>query len=198
MNQAISYPKNELKLLFIKAFIVSLVLSSITGIITLLIGKMGEIEEKILLSICCIGITSLLGLCCSLVLHHQGLSILCKAGVGSAFLALILSLIAIWASGKSETFEKSLSSVLVISLSLAHTSLLMLSDTSKLAIKRMLYVTTLCIALLAFQSLILIWFHKQITSDLYIRLMGVVAILDALGTVVIPIWSKMQKMETTL
>ncbi len=195
MNQTISAEKNHLKLLFIKSFVACLGVAALAGIVTLLIGKMGEIEEKILLTTCSIGVTCLLGLCCSLVILRPGLKSLSQAGIGFAILSLILTLIAIWVEGKSEIFEKSLGSVLVIAVSLAHTCLLMLNDSTKPVIKRLITATIFCITILALQFIILFWFHEQIKSDFYVRMIGVVAILDALGTIVIPIWSKTKKME---
>jgi hypothetical protein len=195
MNRTLGIEKNKYKLLFIKAFIVSLVLCALIGITVLLIGKMGEMEEKILATTCSIGITSLLGLCCSLVYPREGLRMLSFTGIGSAVLALLLMLIATWSSWHSSAFERSLGTAVVMALSLAHVCLLFLADVSKPAIKQLLVATVVCISILAMQFIVLLWFQKEIQTELelYVRLMGVFGILDALGTIVIPIWNKALK-----
>src|SRR3989344_626381 len=84
--------------------------------------------------------------------------------------------------------------LILLSFTFSHVSLLLLIDTERSSVKASLIGTILFIALVAFSLLAVIWDLIRF-EQFYIRLFGVFAILDVLGTIITPIIYKVTKMK---
>ncbi len=175
--------------------IVSLSLAALFGIVTLLTGQFGEVESKILLTTlltAAFAITSL----CHLAVVGRALRIVGFVGIAASVLALALGLALIWVSwstwnGTTDVVLRSFMVLAIVSGSLAQANLLLLLAARQQRIIRVGLIVTLgAIALLAALVSLSILTQGEIPGDdgdFYWRFVGVVAIVDVLGTIVLPV-----------
>lgn len=181
--------------------IVSLSLAALVGIVTLLTGEFGELQGKVMLTTLLtagFAITSL----CHLAVVGRSLRVVGFAGIGASALALIAGAVLIWRpwDNWNEGWESTLKAFVVLAItaaSLAQANLLLLLAGRRKSVVRIgVFVTVALIALLA-----LLLFPPVITEgeipgdngDVYWRFVGVVAILDVLGTIVIPVLGRVYR-----
>ncbi|MDH6181242.1 hypothetical protein M2152_001424 [Microbacteriaceae bacterium SG_E_30_P1] len=175
--------------------IVSLSIAALLGIVTLFTGEFGEIQAKVLLTTLLtagFAITSL----CHLAVVGRALRLVGFVGIAASFGALILGLVLIWASWDnwSDGWDTTLKAFLVLSIvaaSLAQANLLLLLASRQQTVIRVgLIITLVAVALVALLVTLTIVSDGEIPGrdgDLYWRVVGVVAILDVLGTIVLPV-----------
>ncbi|NYF11060.1 membrane-associated HD superfamily phosphohydrolase [Leifsonia sp. AK011] len=185
--------------------IVSLALAALLGIVTLLTGEFGEVESKILLTTlltAAFAITSL----CHLAVVGRALRVVGFVGIAASALALGLGLALIWVSwdtwnGTWDVILKSFVVLAIASASLAQANLLLLLAARRQRIIRTgLIVTLAAVALLATLVSLSILTNGEIPGndgDFYWRFVGVVAIVDVLGTIVLPVLGRVFRAGTT-
>ena len=175
--------------------VASLSLTAVVGIITLLSGDFGPIQGKTMLTTLVIGVGSLTALCHLAVLGRP-VRIVGFVGLAASAIALVLGLTAIWIDwGTSGELLAELvrwfAIVGIVALSIAHASLLLLLATRRrTAVRVSLAVTLAAIAVVASMLFVPILTDFEVpgaNDDTYWRVFGVIAIIDALGTVVVPI-----------
>ncbi len=177
--------------------IVSLSLAALVGIVTLLTATFGEVQAKIILTTLLVAGFSITALC-HLAVVGRALRIVGFAGIGVSALALATGTVLIWASWDNwdrvwENVLKAFAVFAILALSLAHANLLLLLEERKSPVLRgMLFTTVGLIGLLAVLILIPILTDGRVPGDneSYWRVLGVVAILDALGTIVLPVLAR--------
>lgn len=183
------------------AIIVSLSLTALVGIITLLTASFGEVQAKVILTTLLVAAFSITALC-HLSVVERALRIVGWVGIGMSGLALILGTVLIWGSWSNwnETWDdvlKVFATVAVLAVSLAHANLLLLLAERRSAVLRVALFTTVgLIVLLALLIILPIVTEGEIPGDngeLYWRVLGVVAILDALGTIVLPVINRVTR-----
>jgi len=180
---------HRLRRVAIIVIIVSLSVTALIGIITLLSASFGELQVRVMLSTLVIGAFSIIALCdlaiVGLRFRWSGL-----IGLALAVVALILTLVLIWwVSGAAppEGLWKTTAILGLLAVSFAHANLLLqLGDRQRSVVRVGLWVTLGLIALLAILVIVLI-VNQDVGSDGYARLLGTVAILDVLGTIVVPV-----------
>jgi hypothetical protein len=175
--------------------IVSLGIAALFGIVTLLTGDFGEIQGKILLTTLLLAGFSITALC-HLAVVGRALRIVGFAGIVMSVLAFITGAVLIWRSWDNwsdgwETTLKAFSVFAILAASLAHANLLLLlAERRNPAVRIGLFITVGLIALLALLIILPIVTEGEIPGDdgePYWRALGVVAILDVLGTIVLPV-----------
>jgi hypothetical protein len=177
--------------------IVSLSLTALVGIVTLLTATFGEVQGKIILTTLLVAGFSITALC-HLAVVGRALRVVGFVGIGVSVLALATGAILIWSSwdNSTEVWGNVLKAFFVfgiLAVSLAHANLLLLlEDRRSLAIRYGLIATVVMIAALAALIIIPIVTDGRIPGDNdgYWRALGVIAILDALGTIVLPVLSR--------
>lgn len=188
---------NDTKKLFLKTLIVSLSASGLLGIFIFLFGKFGETEGRLLLTTLSIGGCSLTGLCCSTIYPSEKYKIFSVIGIGTAGLCFIFTLFNIWGDFKNlENTWQLLLSLIVLTTTFAHISLLLNIKIVNQLVKNSLTATIVFIAIVTFMLLTLI-VSKFDNGEFFFRLLGVFAILDVVGTIVTPILNKTQKKNET-
>jgi hypothetical protein len=182
----------ELKKTFLLSMIGSLSLSALIGIIIFLFGEFFGIQGKILLSTLTLAGTSLIGLCCSLLYEKNGkYKLLALGGICTTIIGFIWTITLIWTFSFSHDFEllfKGFFILLIISFSIAHSSLLLIINSNEKIVRKVLFTTLIFISIVAAMLIILVFF--DVDFDFYYRLLGVFAILDVLGTLTTPILNK--------
>jgi hypothetical protein len=175
--------------------IVSLSIAALFGIVTLLTGEFGELQGKILLTTLLLAGFSITALC-HLAVVGRAQRIVGFVGIAVSALAFLLGAVLIWRSWESwgDEWEAALKAFAVLSISaasLAHANLLLLlGERRNRAVRVGLAVTLVLIALVAVLVVIPILTDGRIPGDIgdaYWRVFGVFAILDVLGTIVLPV-----------
>ena len=174
-----------MKKLFLATILASLIISAGIGIVVLLIGEFGDTQQNLLLTTLAVGGFSLTGLAAISAPGTWWLLPLRPLGVGISLAGLGLSVARIWnlADG-SDSLDKSLISSIVLAVTLAHLSLLGMFSPRNPLVKRWRLGAMLAAATLSALILLVVWEYLEAADrGLYIRVAGVVAILDVLGTI---------------
>lgn len=183
--------------------IVSLVITALIGIVTLLSGgEFGEIQGKTLLSTLAIAAYSITALC-HLAIIGRDVRAVGWAGIAASVVGLASALTLVWWNYNSYDWASDTQSVYltitkvfavstITAVSFAHANLmLLLANTHRRWMRVALSSTLLMIALVAILVIPPIItdgeFPGETVADVYWRLFGVIAILDALGTIALPV-----------
>jgi hypothetical protein len=176
------------------AIIVSLSLTAIVGIITLLGGAFGDVQGKVLLTTLLFAVFSI-SVLCHLAVVGRALQLVGFTGVAVSSVSLLGGLLLIWAEwtdpGAQAVVIKLFAVAGILAVGLAHSNLLLLLGQRRNRVVRvLLYATVAIIGLVALLLCIPIATDGDIPGDDgdgYWRLVGVVAILDVLGSIVLPV-----------
>jgi epoxide hydrolase len=173
------------------AIIVSLSVTALVGIFALLFGSFNELQGRIMLTTALIGVVSILALC-DLAGIDRGFRWMSFAGLGVTTVTLLAGLFLVWVdwSGGAdwEVLWKTFGLAGFAAVSAAHASLLLLLGGRTNPVVRFgLWATLGLIGILYLLLAALIVTNGDVASDGYARLVGTVAILDVLGTIVVPV-----------
>ncbi len=189
-----------LRRIIVWVIVVSLVITAAVGIATLLSGEMGETQSKVLITTLAIAGFSVTALC-HLAVINRDVRVVGWAGIVSSALGLVAALMLIWRSWEYEEnysqglwdfVNKAFVVLLICALSFAHANLMLLLAHSRRRWMRMaLGANLILITLVAVMVIPAVVsngeFPSALIADTYWRLFGVVAILDALGTIALPV-----------
>jgi uncharacterized membrane protein len=185
--------------------IVSLSIAALFGIVTLLTGEFGEIQGKILLTTLAMAGFSITALC-HLAVVGRSLRIVGFVGIAVSALAFVTGAVLIWRdwSNWSDVWELTLKTFAVFAIaavSIAHANLLLLLSGRRNQILRVtLWITVALIAVVAVLIIIPVVTEGEIpgdNGDAYWRVFGVFAILDVLGTIVLPVVGRVTREGST-
>ncbi|GAF67867.1 unnamed protein product, partial [marine sediment metagenome] len=180
----------ELRKLSLKIFIGFLALTALIAIITVLGGKFGEIQMKILATTFTISAASICSMSCAAFIEKRKLIKLGLAGIILSVISAILLIIGMWPEIKNDEYWKTTITLIVAALAFAHAFLLVLPDLEDNQ-KWVQKVALGAIGILAVQIIVAVW--GEIDNESYYRLLAVVAIIVGLATLVIPILTKMRR-----
>lgn len=191
----------NLKKLFFYLLICSIALSALMGIWAIISGEFGDLQGKILLTTLTVVGTSILGLACGAFLEspraqNSTLKAVPAAGIIIAVLCALASVWLIWgSSGRSENgLFKLFFITLIFAFSLAQLSLLSMAH---LARRFRWSLTTAYIVIFILDSIISVIILFELTGDdgLILRLIGVLSVVAASLTVMIPIFHFLSRTE---
>ncbi|MHC4415732.1 MAG: hypothetical protein ACYS0G_10645 [Planctomycetota bacterium] len=191
----------RLRTTFLWTMIVSLVLAALLGIVTLLLPTRYGPHEEILGSTALFGAFSLMALMCATVLEKRRLVPLMWVGISAAALALVTWLALLWferpMTWRVERFvARTGGTFTVASVLLAQTGLLALPRFDRLSEGGVRRATIGVSILLGAVIVALIWWFDPIEDlideNAIFRILGVLCILTACGTIVTPILWKVQ------
>lgn len=194
--------KHRLKIWLISGIVGSLVMGAIVGIYGVMFGSIDDTSWRILATTLAIGITSLTGLANTRHLEsfHARFRIFAWLSIGCSIVALCLLLTLIWLDFDYGPWEAT-GIFAVLAFSTAHISLLLPTRPLPTWLGTLIGCTVLCVAVVASLLIALIGvedFADRVGSDgIFWRFLGVLAILDVLGTIVIPIMSRLAPPQTT-
>lgn len=179
----------EIRKLLLKVFIGFLSVTALVAIYSVLGHEFGKTQLKILATTFSISAGSICAMSCAAFIERKG----AKEGGGIAGimaigLAVLLVNIGMWGEIKDASFWKTTATLIVISIAIAHACLLRLPRLA--AIYRWTQTTsTVLIGLLAAQIIFAVW--AEVGDELYMRLIAAVSVLILLGTLVVPICSRL-------
>lgn len=176
------------------AFVISIAWCGVVGIYCLLMGRMGRIEERILGTAAVVGGASILGLACAVPWERRRWHPLGPIGVLSIMVAMALLLIAIWADPwgrKWNSYYKVMGVACVIGVSLPYVGLLSIARLKRQYgwVRRVTIVLILLLA--ASITYIILETPRWPAMMFWERLIGILAIAVACGTIAVPIMHRM-------
>ena len=180
----------------IVALVASLSITAVVGIVTLLSGDFGEVQGRVLGTTLLIAGASILALC-HLSVVGRPVRVVGFVGLGASAVALVIGLLLIWTpwydngGGWPVDLWRWFGITSIIAASLAHANLLLqLSGRRRRAVRTALAITLAAIAVVAVMLVLPLLSDWAIPGDdggEYWRWFGVIAIVDALGTIVLPV-----------
>ena len=179
-----------LRRLSLKTFIAFLILTALIAIVSVLVGEMGKLQFKILATTFTISVAGVLSMIAAAFIESRGRTVLGLVGLAAAGVAAVLFLVGVWAEMEDSEFWKTTGTAAVITFAFSQSFLLSLPRLDERQ-NWVQPVTVGTIGLLAAQIIGAIW--GETDSELYVRLLTVVAILVGLETIVIPILMKLRK-----
>ena len=187
-----------LKRLFLVTLLLSLVVSGAIGIVIFLVGDFGSAQLKLLGTTACVGAFSLTGLASATGVGANRwwwwrplpyLGIACSTAALAVIVLLIWDLWKTFGSDRQDF--KLVSSLVVVAFSIAHLSLLASVKRKSVLLRWCRTVT--CIVVVAVAVFLILGILNLTDFDeewrLYLRLLGVLLILDVLGTLFVGIFS---------
>lgn len=188
-----------MKKAFLLALIIALSASALFAAYIFLVGGLGANDISILLTALAVGGYSLMGFCCATLYERGRYRALPSFGIAFSALGFVWSLALIWEwflllgfndSGASFALQV-LVTLIILSFSSAHLSLLFLVESSRSPVRIIFGLTFALIALLTALSLYVTWnIGSYMGFERIIPIMGATAILDVLGTIVTPLLKK--------
>jgi hypothetical protein len=182
------------------AIIVSLVITATIGIFSLVTGSFDETRTKIMLTTLAVAAFSVLSLC-HLAAFGRDIKIVGWLGISTSAVALIASVTLIWWDWSDTMFmpsdlymsiTKTFAVATLISVSFAHANLMLMLANAPIAWVRIALMVNL--ALIALVPVFVIpailtdgQFPPASFQESYWRFFGVLLILDALGTIALPV-----------
>ena len=191
----------NLKKFFLYLLICSIALSAVMGIWAIISGEFGELQGKILATTTTVVGTSILGLACGAYLESQRsrnlpMFVVPIFGIIFTIISAMIVLWIIWAdhSWNNEGLYKTLATCLIFAFSLAQLSLLSLAQLAKRFYWVIVTAYIVILALALITSTIVI-FEPANDSGFVLRLIGVLAVVDAAITVMTPIFHRLSRSE---
>ena len=184
----------NLKKTLLIALIASLTISALIAIVVFLAGSFGDIQRKLLFTTLTIAGYSFTGLASSALFNRRRLVPLGILGIAISVVGIIYTTALIWEiiRWSSDWDFKLLVILIILAVSVAHCSLLLLTRSNVLLVNACLGLTIVCILTVALMLVRLIAFaFPDDPGDFALRLLGVFAVLDVLGTIVTPILKKL-------
>jgi hypothetical protein len=179
--------------LFLRVFIASIVVAAVMGIVAIGIPSQNwELELRIFLTTATIAGASVCGLACGGCLT-RGHRILPTAGLVLTGLSACMLLVGVWAKVDSENYWKTTASLAIFAVACAHLSMLFMANLAGsyrwaylVAYQLILGLATLLVAGLVFGFF---------DNEGYWRLTGVLSILVAAITLMIPVFHRFSREE---
>jgi hypothetical protein len=181
----------DVRRLFLYLLSASIGLSALIGIGVLLFGNFDRLEVQVLMTTLTVTVTSIFGLACGAFLETGRGKYLPLAGMTFSIISALMCFLIIWdVLDDSEPFVKAFLTAVILAASCSYLSLLSLARLdSRFAWIRI--AALICVSLLSWIFLYILWVEPVGGSDLIYRVLGVLGILLATITVVTPILHKL-------
>lgn len=180
----------KIRAFLLRAFIGFLGLTALVAIVCLLSGEFGDVQMKILATTFTISAASICSMSCAAFIEKRKSIKLGLSGIALSVAAAALAIIGMWPEIQSDAFWKTAATLGVLAIAFAHAFLLVLPDLDR-SHKWLQPVSSASIGVLALQIIIAVW--CEIDEEGYYRLLGVVAIIVTLETLVVPILMRLKK-----
>lgn len=175
--------------------IASVAFSALIGIAVILLGDLGELEVRVLLTTLTVTVTSIAGLACGAYYETGRGRELPVVGIVLSGVAALMVMFIIWDVLDDNTnYIKATVTAAMLAASASHLSLLSLARLDKrFAWSRI--AAFLLIGSLDAILLYILWFEPESDSGLVSRAIGILSILIAAVTVITPVFHKLSARE---
>lgn len=173
----------------------SLVVSALIGIVIILKGDFGDTEGKLLGTTITLGLFTVLAIPGTIQLGRGRYYALAVTAIIASILAFFLMVSAIWSDGpfESEFLNKVMVTFAVIAFASNHVALLLLATSTAQTIRLISIATFTLIGVISSTLIISMWTEEM--PEALGRLLAVFAILDVLGSLAVPMLSKLYKVS---
>jgi hypothetical protein len=182
----------------LNSFIASISLCGLIGIFCLLLGEMSAFVARVLGTTGTVGAASILALAAAIPWERKRWPPIGLLGVMVVAIAMVLMLVLIWFEPYStknvQVFLKVLFGACILAVALPHIGLLSLARLNR-GYEFVRLGTVAVIALLAVLLILMLVFDIG-ESDLLIRLIGTLGILDVCGTIAVPILHRVSRIQS--
>lgn len=172
--------------------VVSFSVAAILGIVVLLGLEIGETTGRVLATTAIVGAFSVAVLCCAALIGRPlqaiGLVGAVVAILTGAFAIVTVWIDALWRDAGETTFHVLWTGVAASAAFALASLLLLLGDRRRPVVRIGLVATVVLLTVLLALTLYLIW-ARELEQEVFPRVYGIVAILAALGAVVVPVLS---------
>jgi len=179
--------------ILLRIAIVAMCVIALIAIVAVITGKFDDTQAKILISTLAVVVYSLLAMGTSSIAQQRPL--LAVLGWAACGVGLVLALLAIWIAwdGGHDGLWRALLIALVVAFTVAHASMIdaRKRDSDGGMVRAIRLATTATVVLVG--VLVTLACTVEGLPDSYYRALGVVGVLDVLGTVVLPIARKVQQ-----
>ena len=170
----------------------SVVISALTGIVIVLIGDFDETEVKVLATAGSSAGFSILSFPSLFHLERKRYFYLTRLGINASLISLGMMIFTIWGPiSDGEIFTKTLASAIAFAFFTNHALLMLIAQPKKPVIMACQLITIFVIATVGILALIGIWANNL--PGVMLRLLGTLVILDALGTMSVPVLIRMSR-----
>lgn len=186
-------PVTRVRRVIVAVIVVAFTLAAVGGIIVLLGGELGETALRVVGTTAVVGAFSIAVLCCAALLGRR-LQSVGLIGVVVSVIAAFLVVWTVWYTGEYGTWWDAVTRITATAITLSAafalgSLLLLLADRRRAAVRIGLVVTLALFALVAALIVFLVWASDLVDDQLFPRVLGIAAILAALGAVVVPVMS---------
>jgi len=172
------------------SFIVFLSISALLAITSVLSGKFGEFEIKVLITTSVIAVASICSLCCSAYSSRRQNSLPGIAGVSLAGVSAAMLILGVWTEMHSDGYWKTTAILSVFAVAFAHLLALLAVRLRPTHSWLQIGTAITIFSLAAFISYLIL---GEFNDEGAFKLVAVLAILAALETLVIPILGRLAK-----
>lgn len=183
---------SDIRRLLLKVFIGFLSVTALVTILSVLGGKFGETQVKVLFTTFSISAGSICAMSCAAFLEWRGTRAVGRAGIFAAGVAVLMVVSGVWGDISEADYWKTTVTFIVVAIAFAHACLLRL-PTLALRHRWTQTVSTILIALLALQIILAVW--REVRDEGYYRCLAAVSVLVVLVTLIIPICSRLRGKE---
>ena len=171
----------------------SIIISALTGIVIVLIGDFDETEVKVLATAGSSAAFSILSFPSLFHLERKRYFYLTRLGINASLISLGMTIFAIWGPDISngEIYGQTLGSAMVFAFFINHALLMLIAQPKKSVIRACQLITIFVIITVGVMALIGIWANDL--PEIMLRILATLIILDALGTISVPIFIKISR-----
>ncbi len=191
MDPATPFP---IKKAFLYSLVISVVLSALLGIATILMGRFGWVETRIMLTTSTVALGSLVGLACGAYLGTRAGRLLPLAGIALTFVAAAMIVLGMWAEVNVPRYWKFAATFSVFAVACGHLCLLSMA---RIAHWFQWSLIAARVVIFGVASLITIMIQFEIGRREMFQLLGVAAIVDTAITVLIPIFHRLSRSDVS-
>jgi hypothetical protein len=164
------------------------------GITFIVSGSFGETQARLLATTAALAAFSLMALPSLLHLERGRIMHLARFAVVATVAAFMLTISTLWEMFSSEPSEgKIWATLVIVAFASNHISLLFLATPRNRLMRACLNATTVVLTALAALLVMAMW--AGVDSEPVLRTAGVLAILDVLGTIAVPILARIYRMS---
>jgi len=176
--------------IFLWTLMASLSISALLAIFVFIAGQFGAAEIRLLLTTLAVGVYSLTGLCSSSLYDRGRYQVVGAVGIIVSVAGFLFALGNIWQVINLTSTWKALTILIIVPISIAHASLLLLIDTKSQLVRLALGITLGFISAVALLLIYAVFSDFEMSVESFYRLLGVFGVLDVLGTITTPLLRK--------
>lgn len=176
--------------LALAVLVISLIINAVIGVSIILVGDFDGTDGKVLMTATSLAIFSIISLPSFFHIERRRYVHLSVAGIITALILYGLVVLAIWGKGSdNEILFKTIASLGILAIGTNHALLMLIATPTNILISICQRLTLGIIVIVGAILQIVVWTEEM--HDMMARILGVLVIIDVLGTILVPMLSRM-------